>query len=140
MAEQRPVVFDETFQRFPTQIETVECGIAVLKIRHYTQGLRIVIEAPITSEALVERPLAGMPKWRMPQIMHERQRFGEVFVEAQGTRERAGDLHNFERVRQSCAEVIAFVIDKHLRFMSEPPERRRMDDPVAIAAECIAGR
>jgi hypothetical protein len=35
--------------------------------------------------------------------------------------------------------VIAFVIDEHLGLVFQPPERGRMDHPVAIAAERAAG-
>ena len=140
MAEQRPVVFDQAFERFPAQIEAIESGVAALKIRHNTQGLRIVIEAPVTGEAFVERPFASMSERRMAEVMSERQRLGEVFIQAQGARERPGDLHNFERMRKSRTVVVTFVIDEHLRFMGQPPERSRVDNPVAIAAERIAGR
>ena len=81
-----------------------------------------------------------MSERRMAEIVGERQRFGEVLVEAERARERAGDLRDFERVGEPRAVMIAFVIDEHLRLVRQPPERGRMDDAVAVAPESVAGR
>ena len=43
--DERTVVLDQAFQRFPSQIEPVECRIAAFQIRHDAQGLRVVVEA-----------------------------------------------------------------------------------------------
>ena len=44
--------------------------------------LGVVIEAAEGGEAGVERALAGMAERRMAEIVGQRQRLGEVFVEA----------------------------------------------------------
>ena len=54
-----------------------------------------------------------MPKRRVPDIVSQRQRFGEIFIQAEGARDRAGNLHNLKRVRETRAVVIAFVIDEN---------------------------
>src|SRR5262249_37711698 len=41
---------------------------------------------------------------------------------------------------EPCSIVVAFMIDKYLRFMGKPPESRRVDDSVAVSAESIARR
>ena len=41
---------------------------------------------------------------------------------------------------QARAEMVALVEDEHLGLVREPPERGRMDDAVAVAAEDAAGR
>jgi hypothetical protein len=76
----------------------------------------------------------------MPKIVSERQRFGEVLVQPKRARQRAGDLRDFERMRQPAAIVVAFVIDEYLCFVCEPAERGGVDDPVAVSPEGIAGR
>src|SRR4029077_5998043 len=119
VTDERPVVFDHALECFPAQIEAIESGVAALKIRHNTQGLRIVIEAPIAGEAFVERPFASMSERRMAEVMSERQLLSEVFIQAQGARKRPGDLRNFERMRESRTLVVPFVIDEHLRFMGQ---------------------
>jgi hypothetical protein len=42
-----------------------------------------VIEAAEAAERFVERALAGMPERRMAEVVCQRQRLGEVFVEAE---------------------------------------------------------
>ena len=41
---QRAVVLDDTFQRFPGQVEAVKIGVAMLQRGDDAQGLRIVVE------------------------------------------------------------------------------------------------
>ena len=115
-------MLDQTLERLPAEIEAIEGGIPALKIRHDAQRLRVVIEAPAAGEAFVERTFAGMSKRRMAEIVRERQRFGEVFVQAKRARKRASDLRNFERMGEPRAVVVAFVIDEDLRLVSQPPE------------------
>ncbi len=40
--DERTIVLDQTFKRFPAQVEAVECRIAALEIRHDAQGLRVI--------------------------------------------------------------------------------------------------
>ena len=81
-----------------------------------------------------------MAKRRMAEIVRQRQRLGEVLVEAERARERAGDLRDFERMGEPGAVMVALVIDEHLRLVRQPAECGRMDDAVAIAAEIVARR
>src|SRR5207245_2320303 len=68
----------------------------------------------------------------MAEIMGERQGFGQVLVETERAADRARDLRHLETVRQPRAVVIALMVDKHLRFVGESPERGRVDDAVAV--------
>ena len=133
-------MLDQTFKRFPAQVEAVEGSVTPLKVGHDTKGLGVVIEATIISETVVERAFTGMAEGRMAEIVSERQRLGKIFVEAECARQRAGDLRDFERMREPRTVVVAFVIDEHLRLVGQPPECGGVDDPVAVAAEGIAGR
>jgi hypothetical protein len=63
-----------------------------------------------------------MPERRMAKVMRERQRFGEVLIETQRTRERAGDLGDLKRVRESRTIMVAFVIDEDLSLVGQTPE------------------
>jgi hypothetical protein len=74
------------------------------------------------------------------EIAGERQGFGEILVEAQRPANRTGDLRDFEAVRQPRPVVAALMVDAHLRLVGQPPERRRVDDAVAVALEGRAGR
>jgi hypothetical protein len=68
-----------------------------------------VVEAAVPAIASVERPLAGMAEGRMAEVVGERQRLGQVLVEAEGAGERAGDLRDLEGMGQAGAVVIALV-------------------------------
>ncbi len=135
---ERAIVLDQTFQRLPGEIEPVEARIAALERGHHAQGLRIVIEAAKRFEAFVERTLAGMAERRMTEIVGERQRLGQILVEAERAGQRAGDLRHFERVGEAGAVMVALVEHEDLRLVLEPAEGGRVDDAVAVAAEGAA--
>ena len=136
----RPIVLDQTFKRFPTQIEAVERRVSSLKIGHKTKRLCVVIEATEISQMVVECAFAGMAEWGMAEIVSQGECLAEIFIEAERARQRAGDLRHFERMRQPRPVMVALVIDEHLRLVGQPAECRGVDDPVAIAAEGISRR
>ena len=79
-----------------------------------------------------------MAERRVAEVVPERDRLGEVLVEAQRSRDRARDLRDLEGVREARAVVVAFRRKKHLRLVREAPERLAVDDPVAVALEVRA--
>jgi len=99
-----------------------------------------VVEAAERLHRGVQRLLASMAERRMAEIVRQGHRFAEILVETQGAAERAGDLRHLERMGETRSIVIALVIDEDLRLVLEPPERRRVDDAVAVALERAAGR
>ena len=131
-------MLDQAFQRLPGEVQPVEGRIAPLERGDDAQRLRVVVEAAAVLEAAVERALAGMAERRMAEIVRERQRLGEVLVEPERARERAGDLGDLQGMGQPGAVMVALVEDEHLRLVRQPAERRRMDDAVAVAPEVVA--
>ena len=107
--------------------------------RHHPQGLGVVVETAMGLQAAIQRALAGMAERRMAEIVRQRQRFGEILVEAELPGQRAGDLRHFEGVGQPGAVMIAFMEHEHLGLVLEAAERGGMDHPVAIAPERAAG-
>ena len=89
-------------------------------------------------QAGVERALPGMAERRMAEIVRQRQRLGEIFVESKPAGERAGHLRHFEGVGEPRAVMVALVEDEHLGLVLEAAEGGRVDDAVAIAAEGAA--
>ena len=73
-----------------------------------------------------------MPERRMPQIVAERNRFGQILIERQSTCNGAGNLGNLEGMRQTGTIMIALRGKKNLRLMLEAPEGFAVQDPVAI--------
>ena len=98
-----------------------------------------MIETAVAASAAIERAFAGVTERRMAEVVRQRQRLGEVLVEAERAGERAGDLGDFQRVGEPGAVMVALVVDEDLRLVGEAPERGRVDDAVAIAAEGVAG-
>ena len=88
---------------------------------------------------MIERALAGMAERRMAEVVAERGGLGQILVEPERAGERAGDLGDFQGVGQAGAEMIALVEHEHLGLVRQPPERRRVDDSVAVAAEGAPG-
>ena len=81
-----------------------------------------MIEAAESAEAGVKRALAGMAERRMAEVVGERQRLGEILVEAERTRQRARHLRDLERVGQPGAVMVAFVKHKDLGLVLKPSE------------------
>src|SRR5262249_18567176 len=125
-------------ERFPGQIEAVELRVAALERGDDAQRLRVVVEAAMLLETLVERALAGVTERRMTEIVPERGRLRQVLVETERARQRPRDLGYFQGMRQPCAEMIALVIDEHLRLVRQAAEGGGMDDAVAVAAKIVA--
>ena len=77
--------------------------------------------------------LAGVAERRVAEIVAERDRLGQLLVQAQDLGDGAGDLRHLERVRQPRAVVIAGRREEHLRLVLQPAERLAVDDAIAIA-------
>ncbi len=82
--------------------------------------------------------LAGVAERRVPEIVAEADRLGQILVEAQRARDRARDAHRLERVRQPRAVVVALGRDEDLRLVLQAPERLAVRDAVAVALERAA--
>jgi hypothetical protein len=110
----------------------------MLQQRHHAQSLGVVVETAVAIEAFIEGAFAGMAERRMAEIVRQRQRLGEVFLEAEPPRQRPGDLRYLERMRQPGPVMIALVEHEYLGLVLEAAERGGMDHPVAVAAERAA--
>ena len=97
------------------------------------QALLVVVEA--ARHQRVDDALAGVPERRVAEIVAERDRFGQLFVQPQHLGDRPRDLRDLERVRQPGPVVIAGRREEHLRLVLQPPERLAVDDAIAIALE-----
>ena len=113
---------------FPRQVEALA---VVLQHVDDAQALLVVIEP--AGNQIVEDPLAGMPERRVPEIVAEGNRFGQLLVQAKHLGDAAGDLGHLEGVRQPGAVVVAGRRKEHLRLVLEAAEGLAVDDPIAIA-------
>ena len=128
-----PIVLRHPFQGLPGQVQAVEAVIAVLQGRQDAYGLGVMVEAAVGRHRLIERRLPGVAERRVPEIVGQRKRLGEVFVHTEDAADRARDLRHLQAVGQPGAVVIPLVIDEDLGLVLQTPKRRAVDDPVAVA-------
>ena len=76
-----------------------------------------------------------MAKRRVSQVVPQRNRLGQLLVQVQDFGDRAGDLRDLERVRQTSAIVIAGRRKEHLGLVLQPAEGLAVYHAVAIALE-----
>ena len=101
--------------------------------------MAIVIEAASRGQTSVQGFLPAMPEWRMAQVVAKAKRFRQVLVKAQRPSHGSADLRHFQRMSQANAKMIAVGRDEYLRFVTKAAECHRVDYPVAVALEGIAG-
>ncbi len=108
-------------------------------LEHVDDPQRVLVVAELAPVALlqsgVEHGFADVPERRVPEVVAEPDRLGQVLVEPQCARDGPGDLRDLERVREPRAVVVALGRDEHLRLVLQPPERLAVDDPVAVALQ-----
>ena len=116
----------------------VQSGLLVtpLEAVDHPHRLVVVLEAAgfgtVPLEKVVEHVLTRMSERRVAEVVAERDRLGQVFVQAQLPRDAPGDLRDLDRMRQAGPEVVSLERDENLRLVLQPPERARMDDAVAV--------
>ena len=69
----------------------------------------------------------------MADVVGQRDRLGQVLVQPQSPGDGAGDLRDFERVREPGAVVVVDRGDEHLRLAGHAAERGAVDDALAVA-------
>ena len=84
--------------------------------------------------------LADVAEGRVAEVVAEPDRLGQVLVQAERAGDGAGDEAGLERVGEAGPVVVALGSDEDLGLVLEPPERLRVDDPVAVALKRRADR
>ena len=81
-----------------------------------------------------------MRERRMPDIVGQRQRLGQVLVQLQNVGQRAGDLRDLDGVGQAVAEMVGETGREDLGLGFQAAEGARMNHAVAVALEGVAVR
>ena len=135
-------VFENAFARLEAEVEPVVGRVALFEPVDHAQALQVVLEARMRwvggAQAVVERVLAGMAEWRVAQVMRQRDGFDQIFIQPEFAGDRAAELGHFERMGQPGAKQVALVVQEDLGLVDQAPERRAVDDAVAVALELIA--
>jgi hypothetical protein len=71
----------------------------------------------------------------MADVVNQRKRLRQVFVQAKRGRNRPGDLRNLNRVGQAAAKMIGRPAGKYLRLARQPPEGTGLHNALAIPLE-----
>src|SRR4030067_2584926 len=108
------VMLQNALAQLECQVQSGEIGVSFLEKLDHSDTLAIVLESAHILQKLIKGFLAGMAKWRMTEVVGQGDRFREVLVSPQASRDRAGDIGHLERMGQSGAVVIALVVDKNL--------------------------
>jgi len=74
----------------------------------------------------------------MAEIMHQRERFGEIHVEGERSGDGARDLRYFDGVSEAVAEVVGIAARENLSLILEPAKGASVDDAVAITLKIVA--
>ena len=132
----RPGVVHDPVAHLPREVQPLP---VVLEVLDDPQALLVVPErAP---EERRERLLPEVPERRVPEVVPERDRLGEVLVQTERAGGGAGDLRDVEGVGEPHPVVVALGRQEDLGLVLEPAERLRVHDPVAVALEArCAGR
>ena len=97
--------------RIPSRTCSVRLSPRAVALEHVDdpQRVHVVPEAvrPALAQRLVERLLADVPERRVAEVVAEPDRLGQVLVQPQRPRDRAGDEAGLERVREPGPVVVA---------------------------------
>ncbi len=73
-----------------------------------------------------------MAERRVPDVMHQRQSFGEIGVKVQRSGYGSRNLCDFQRMGQAVAEMVGISCSKNLRFCFQAAEGARVNYAVAV--------
>jgi hypothetical protein len=108
-------------------------GVPLLEVLDDTQGVKIVVEAAaVTAEAAVESALARVAEGWMSDIVNQRKRFGQVFIEAECGGCCAGDLGDLNGVGEAASEMVGGAAGEYLSFPGETAKGARLHDAFAV--------
>jgi hypothetical protein len=110
-------VLEHALARLEAQVQPVVGAVALLELVDYPQRLQVVLEAAVRLHAAVQRILPGVAERRVAEVVRERDRLGQVLVQAQPPGDGARDLRDLDRMREPRAEQVALVVHEDLRLV-----------------------
>ena len=96
------------------------------------EALAVMLEAAVIFHEAVEDGLAFVAEGGMAEVVGQGDGFAEVFVEAEGAGDVAGDGGDFHGVGEAGAEVVPGAIKEDLGFVFEAAEGAGVNHPVAV--------
>jgi len=97
----------------------------LLELLDDMKRVQIVIEpAAVRAHQLVKLAFPRVPERRVPDVMHQSQRLGEIGIEPERSCHGTRDLGHFQRMRETITKVIGIPRGEDLRFRFQAPKRR----------------
>jgi hypothetical protein len=131
-------MLDNPFPHLECQIQSPERSVAQLEILDDAQSVQVVIKriAMLAHDA-VERLFAGVPEWRMADIVRQSQRFHEVNIQPKLTADSARNLRHFDRVGKAISKVIGVTAGKNLGLVFQTAKSAGVDYAIPVPFEII---
>ena len=133
-------VLDDPLAHAQCQVQPAKAGVALLKPAHDAQRVQVVVEAQSkAAQALIQRLFPGVAKGRMADVVRQRQRLGQLLIQSQRARQRAGDLRHFQRMCEAAAKVVRRGVAgqprEDLRLAGKTAKGARVQDAGAVAGK-----
>ena len=133
LTQDGPVVLGNAFQRFPSQVQSIELGIVPFQSGDDPDGLRIVVEPAIRLHRIGQGVFTCVPERCVAQIVRQGHGFRKLTVQAKRAGDGPRDLRDLDRMRKTRPKIVALVLHEDLCLVLQPPEGAGVNDPVAVA-------
>src|SRR5580658_9438458 len=134
-------MLDDALTNFKGQVQSAEGGVALFEIFDDAKCVQIVIEGEaVLVHGRVERFFSRVPEWRMPEIVHQGERLGQIGVQSELTSDGARNLRDLNGVRQAIAEVVGISARENLSLRLQAAEGASVNDAIAVALIVVAVR
>jgi len=117
---------------FVGEVETIEFGVFDLELFNDAEALVTPTEATGVLHELVEGVFDGMAEGGVTEISGQGNGLGEVFVEAEGATERAGEGGDLDGVGEAGTNVVAGAVERDLGFVFEATKSGTVNDAFAV--------
>jgi hypothetical protein len=132
-------MLDDAFTDFESEIQAGIFKVALFELFDDVERVQIVIETlAMFAHAQVELLFAGVAEGRVADIVDQRESFGKISVEFQGSSDGAGNLGDFESVREAVAEMVGIARGENLRFGFQTAKRAGVNYAIAVAGIVVA--
>ena len=128
-------LFPFEWRAMPSRTSHVRFSPGAIVLEHVDDAQALLVVVEPAGDELAEDAFSGMAEGRVTQIVPERDRLGQLFVEAQHLGDAARDLRDLEGVRQPRPVMIAGRREEDLRLVLQAAEGLAVDHAVAIALE-----
>src|SRR5579863_556858 len=132
-------MLDDSLANFEGQIQAGKVQVALLELLDDAQCVQIMVKAAsLRAHQSIEPLFSGVPERGMADVVHQRERFGKFGVQMERRGNGAGNLRDFQGVRQAIAKVVGESRGENLSLRLQAPESTRMDHAIAVAGKVAA--